>query len=133
MEWKYVKPLVSSDLIEKYETMVHYQLCASYKQCVLEYNGGRPKNRAFDTDKTAERELKTFLSFNPDDIENVWDVCQWNKEELSDKYIPFAIDGFGNLICFDRHSNMVIFLNHETLATEHIANGFDEFMNCLYD
>ncbi len=132
MQWKYVKPLLSAESISKFETLVKYKFPDAFKKCVLENNGGRPNSRTFDTDCTKERELKSFLSFNKDDIENVWKIAEWNKSELSDKYVAFAIDNFGNLICFDIKNNNIIFLDHETLNTEKITDDFISFMNGLY-
>ena len=104
----------------------------SFKKCVITNNGGRPSKQTFDTNKVKGRELKSFLSFNKDDKETVWKVLDWHKDELSDKYVPFCIDNFGNLICFDASNDRVIFLNHENTSIEMIADGFDEFMNGLY-
>ena len=86
--------------------------------CVLNYNGGRPSNRIFDTDSAKERELKSFLSFNKEDKETVWKIFSWNKDELKDKYIPFGIDNFGNLICFNADNDNIVFINHENLTVE---------------
>ena len=47
------------------------------------------------------------------------------------RYIPFAIDHFGNLICFARN-RQIVFLDHETLNIEKIAPSFDEFVFSLY-
>ena len=133
MDWKYVKALNSNELIDDYECMVKYVFCDSFKKCIMEHNGGRPSMRIFDTDKAKERELKSFLSFNKDDRETVWKIFDWNKDELTDKYIPFAIDNFGNLICFDASNDKIVFVNHEDMTIEMIANDFDTFLNGLYD
>ena len=133
MDWKYVKALNSNELIDDYECMVKYVFCDSFKKCIMEHNGGRPSMRIFDTDKAKEREQKSFLSFNKDDRETVWKIFDWNKDELTDKYIPFAIDNFGNLICFDASNDKIVFVNHEDMTIEMIANDFDTFLNGLYD
>lgn len=133
MEWKYVKPLKSVELINEFESMAKYVFCDSFKDCVVTNNGGRPSKRVFDTDKSAERELKTFLSFNKEDRETIWKIFDWNKEELSNKYIPFAIDVFGNMICFNTCNDKVVFVNHEDLSVEIVAGDFSSFLSMLYD
>ena len=133
MEWKYVKPLSSEDLIEEFERLAKYSFPDDFKKCVSSYNGGRPSLKTFDTDSAKERELKSFLSFNKDDRETVWKIYDWNKDDLSDRYIPFAIDNFGNLICFDSDNNGVVFLDHDNLNSEQIAKSFTEFMTVLYE
>ena len=133
MEWKYVKPLLSEDNINDFECLVKYCFPDEFRKCVILYNGGRPSCKAFNTDKTKERELKSFLSFNKEDKETVWKILEWNKEELTNRYVAFAIDNFGNLICFDANNDNIIFLNHENAETELIATNFSEFINALYD
>ena len=132
MNWKYVKPLQSENLINDFECLVCYEFPEEFRDCVLQFNGGRPERKGFDTDVNAGRELKSFLSFNSDDRETVWKIHEWNKEELANKYVAFAIDNFGNLICFDADNDEVVFLNHEDLSVEHIANTFSEFLELLY-
>ena len=34
---------------------------------------------------------------------------------------------------FDKTNDSVVYIDHETLEIEHIANSFDEFLDCLYD
>ena len=132
MEWKYIKPLLSIELIYEFENSTKYLFPDTFKQFIIKHNGGRPNKSIFDTNKTKERELKSFLSFNREDKETVWKIIEWNKEELADKYVPFGIDNYGNTICFDKENDMVIFVNHEDKSIEIIADGFDNFINKLY-
>ena len=131
MGWKYVKQLSSEESIEAFERLVNYAFPKNFKDCVKQYNGARPKYRVFDTDKKTGRELKSLLSFNREDKETVWDIYEWSKTEHQGKYIPFAIDNFGNLICFDR-TGKIVFINHETLELEVVASSFEEFIGGLY-
>lgn len=133
MNWKYVKPLKSEKLINDFECLVCYEFPKEFRDCVLQFNGGRPERRGFDTNMNTGRELKSFLSFNTDDRETVWKIYEWNKNELSSNFLAFAIDNFGNLICFDTKNANVVFLNHEDLSVEHIANTFAEFLKRLYE
>lgn len=133
MEWKYIKKLKSINLINEYENLTKYTFCDSFRKCVIDNNGGRPCKKIFNTDKFKERELKSFLSFNKEDKETVWKIFEWNKEELNNKYVPFGIDNFGNLICFDIINDKIIFINHEDISIEIIANSFDDFINGLYE
>lgn len=131
MEWKYIKKLKSIDLIDDFECMAKYVFCDAFRNCVIANNGGRPSKRIFDTDKVKERELKSFLSFNKEDRETVWKIFECNKEELTNKYVPFGIDNFGNLICFDVNNDKIVFVNHEDMSVEAVAENFDCFMSGL--
>ena len=133
MEWKYIKKLATNSLIEDFECLAKYVFSEDFKKCVIENNGGRPNKKAFDTSKTKEREIKSLLSFNKEDKETVWKIFDWNKEELRDRYIPFAIDNYGNIICFDANNDHVVFVNHENLDVEEVANSFSEFISVLYE
>lgn len=133
MDWKYVKPLSSEDSIKDFERLVNYSFSDDFKECVLHNNGGCPDCKVFNTDKTEGRVLKTFLSFNKDGRDTVWKIHDWNKNELADRYIAFAIDNFGNLICFDKISDSIVFINHESMEVETIALCFSEFMKMLYE
>lgn len=50
---------------------------------------------------------------------------------MANKYIPFAIDNFGNLICFEAENDNEIFVDHEDMTVEIIAEDFDGFMTVL--
>ena len=131
MDWKYVKPLSNEENIAAFERITAFSLPESFKECVKRHNGARPKCRGFDTDKQTGRELKSFLSFNREDKETVWEMYEACAVATKGQYIPFAIDNFGNLICFDR-SGQIVFIDHETLNIEKIAPSFYEFVFSLY-
>ena len=130
-DWKYIKPLSNEESIAAFERMTAFALPESFKVCVKQYNGARPKCRAFDTEKQIKREMKSLLSFNRDDRETVWGMYDASYTEHKGQYIPFAIDHFGNLICFDR-SGQIVFIDHETLNVELVAPSFEKFMDDLY-
>lgn len=132
MTWKCIKPLESIKNIDDYECMVRYSLPDDFRECVITNNGGRPEYRCFDTDKAKERVLKSFLSFNRNDKETVWKLYEWKKEQFENKYVPFAIDNFGNLICFDADNDHIVFLNHENSSVENVADSFSSFFDSLY-
>lgn len=127
--WKYVKPLKSAELINDYERLTGYSLPQEFKNLIIESNGGRPERRVFNTNAENEREIKSFLSFNADDKETVWQAYEWLKDKFGNKYLAFAIDNFGNIICFDTDNGNVVFLNHEDLSAECISATFGDFIH----
>lgn len=133
MEWKYVKTLKRYKNIDDFEMLVNYKFPDVFRECVVKYNGGRPDKRGFDTNKQKKRELKSFLSFNQEDRETVWKIFDWNKVNLFGKYVPFAIDNFGNLICFDVNDSHIIFWNHENNSVEYVAKSFNVFLEQLFE
>ena len=133
MDWKYVIPLKSYASIIEFENISGYRFPPDFKKCVKNYNGGLPDKNAFDTDKHCEYLIKAFLSFNKEDKESVWNAVEWHKEQLAGKYVIFAIDNFGNFICFDVHNDEIVFIEHETLVIEKVASCFTDFLNKLYE
>ena len=131
MNWKYVKPLKSIYLVNRFECLTHYKLPKEFVDCVSQFNGGRPERNRFNTAVSTDRSIKTFLSFNPEDRDTVWKIHKWNRDELGDRYAAFAIDHFGNLICFYTGNGSVVFWNHENSHTEYIADTFSEFIDSL--
>ena len=133
MNWKYVKPLKEKKSITEFENANNIIFPEDYKKCVSENNGGRPPKRVFDTIKTKEREVKSFLSFNKFDAENIWLVNEPVIEINGSQYVAFATDCSGNKICFTKVLLQIVFINHEDNIVEFIADDFVSFMSSLYD
>lgn len=131
MEWKYVKSLKDEAALERLEKKCGFTLPSEYLSIVKQYNGGRPQNKLFLTETQAEHQLKTFLSLNEDDCENVWETFEWESPVAANGYLAFAVDGFGNMICL-KENGSVVFYDHEKNAEEPVAKTFSEFMDVLY-
>lgn len=132
MQWKYVRPLKDPALISKFEQKTGYKLPDDFTACVKNNNGGRPEHSTFNTDSSKGRAIKALLSFNLEDRESMWQAYVWLSPELRKRYVAFAIDNFGNLICFDRSTGCVVFIDDERLTVEQIANSFTDFVASLY-
>lgn len=127
LRWKYIKPLKSADSILNFEKQYDYTYPDEFKTCVLINNGGRTNRCVFKTKSGREYVMKSLLSFNKDDRENVWNIRQF----MFNKYLPFAIDNFGNMICFNIVDDSVVFINCEIQSVEYIADDFVKFLNLL--
>lgn len=81
----------------------------------------------FNTSASQERTIKSFLSLNATDVEN---ILKMNKgvAEISAKLVAFAIDNFGNYICFDKENDAIVFLDFESGETELIDETFSDFL-----
>ena len=51
---------------------------------------------------------------------------------LNNKYVPFAVDINGNLICFKRKNSKIVVVNRKTSEAEKVSDSFSEFFNSLY-
>lgn len=134
MEWLFGKKLSDPMMIKAMEEKIGYQYPAEYKALVLENDGGIPTNMIYDTAETKERVFNNLLSFEKWPLNAVQSgVKKWDIEGLKWDYVPFARDPFGNMICFDRENDHVIFWDHETRRVEEVASSFTEFIDSLYD
>lgn len=132
MNWKYVKPLKTESDFKEFEEKYSFEFPYSFREIVKKYNGARPEKDIYDTDKTKERTIKSLLSFNKDDKETIWKINECSTEELGDKYVAFAIDHFGNLICFSKSDKSIIFINMDFPEIESISSNFADFLDKLY-
>jgi cell wall assembly regulator SMI1 len=114
--WKDVEELNADDSISQVEKEMGIVFPHLFVETVKKYNGGRPLNNVFDTEKTKERVFSNFLTFNLSENNSIISIYRENAERFPSKVVPFATDPGGNYICFDyrKSSNPeVIFWNHE--------------------
>ncbi|MGL5125912.1 MAG: SMI1/KNR4 family protein [Fusobacteriaceae bacterium] len=131
MEWKFIKKLKNEKTIQEFENIIKIKLPNDYIKFINENNGARPKLKLFKTKAGKEHIIKTFLSFNHDDIENIFSVNDWLKKELEDEYFAIASDPAGNYIVYNKELQ-IYFWNHELNEFELIAEHFENFINNLY-
>lgn len=126
-KWRYVKPLVAESLISEAEEKLGYKFVESYIEFVKRYNGSRPPVSIFSTSTSQERMIKSFLSLNHDDVDNIIKL-NGGVSEFSEILVAFAIDNFGNYICFNKENDAVVFLDFESGETELIDKTFSGFL-----
>ena len=67
--WKYVKPLNNTNAIATFEKEHSVSFPSDLKEILSNNNGGRPSVKYYDTKTEKDKEFKTLLSFNEEDIE----------------------------------------------------------------
>lgn len=155
LKWKYAKPLESKRLIDEYEKIRGYEFPRSFREVVIKNNGGMPNKTAFNTEQ-GEYDMGYLLSFNLNEEEiSIWDIIDiYNSNiavaaesaarigdfsefralsHIQSRYVIFADTPFGDDIAFDKMDDSVVYINNDTLEIEHIADSFDEFLECLFD
>ena len=136
LQWEFGIPLKNVGSIDAFEDKVGFRFPQSFRELVIANNAGYPNKDVFDTDNEEGRTFHSLLSFNREDKDNIFDYYDWSTEdfeELGWQYIEFASSCFGDPIAFDPRTGHIIFVDHETLNTELIAETFDEFLENLYD
>lgn len=132
MEWKYVKKLNDEKNIEEFEKLVRIKLPEDYKNFIKKYNGGRPSKKAFKTISGTEHLVKTFLSYNKEDLENIFKTYEYGHDFFDEVYFAIGNDPFGNYILSDKKGRIYYF-DLESGKTEFIGNSFEQFIESLYD
>ncbi|WP_341302436.1 SMI1/KNR4 family protein [Lysinibacillus sp. FSL H8-0500] len=131
LSWKYVKPLKNNKAVESFEADYGLKLPQDITSCIKQNNGGRPDKKAFDTEVSKGRVIKSLLSFNKEDLETVYDAIDTLKGEKSN-LVPLASDPGGNYICFDTKQQDIVLWLHETNTTEKISSSFTAFLETLH-
>lgn len=125
MNWKYVKKIKDKNTIDMINNS---NIPMELKQLIKQYNGGRPEKNIFDTKSSKERVLKSLISYNKEDKENIYMY-----EKIFNKgLIPFAVTEFGDIICINTETSEVELYLHEQDKTEKISDGISEFFDKLY-
>jgi SMI1/KNR4 family protein len=112
MKWLNYKD-ISIDIIESVENRLQINLPDDYKQFVLKYDGGYPNPNHF---KVGEKEeiFNNLISLDENEYDNIYEILEDLQDRIGDQLIPFAEDGFGNLLCFDYSADKnIVFWDHE--------------------
>ena len=131
LKWDYVKPLKVKEAIDIFEKMTGSKIPSDIRSYIVKYNNGRPSKKTFNTDASEGRVIKSLLSFNASDADNIYDAYLALSKE-NEGLIPVASDPSGNYICFTTGSKDIVLWLHETNKTEKIASSFNDFLKKLY-
>ena len=130
--WKRVKPLVEKDSINKFQEIYGIVFPEELKELIKVNNGGRPSLDIIKTVEGEELEVKALLSFNKEDVENIYNVINYFKEHFQVRIVPIATEPSGNYFCINLTNNSIVYWNHETNKETLISNGIKEFLMSLY-
>ncbi len=127
LDIKQMQPNVSlGDLVE-FETTFNITLPENYKSFLLKINGGLVK--------TEESEIASFLplKYGKTNIELVIDTHQITEQNISEKYLPIALDWSSNPITInlndgDDYGKIVIFELDFEGDGHIIANSLEELL-----
>ena len=120
---------INEEVFDEVENQYGIKLPEDIKKIFLSSNNGRPSVYVFDSPNAKEHVLKKLLSFNKEDIENVYEAK--TVVDNDDKSLfPLANDPSGNLICLKE--SKIVYWHHETGEVEFLANTFTEFLESLY-
>lgn len=130
LDWTRVKPLVNKNAIAEFEAKYAVSLPEDFKKCIVENNAGRPRPNAILSKDGNEFDVKVLLSYNKNDIENIYKVIDYFITNYKGKLLPFASDSAGNYYCFNNESVVLWTQENEIVS---ICNSFADFARNLYE
>ena len=78
-----------------------------------------------------EKVINRLFSMNKDDREYIVKFQSFDSE-YKDELVPFAVLEFGDLLCFSREDNSIIYYNHDLDTVTKVADTFNHFKDMLY-
>ena len=130
MDWKYKIDVVEQNVFSKIEKKYGITISEELKALILMANAATPSKYNFILG-TTEKVVGAILSFNEGETDT--DTVYTALSAMEDKsLVPFAIDPFGNYICYSNNDNKVVFWDHETSGISSTKKGLSEFLNSLY-
>ena len=129
--WKYKIAISDVCVFDEIEKERQIKFPEELKKFIMEYNAATPTKYKFMIGVT-EKVLGAVLCFNrgEEDVDSVFSaLCVVKDNNL----LPFAIDSFGNYICYELSKREIVFLEHETEVVVSSQKELYDFINSLYE
>ena len=130
INWRGFQQVEDETLIHEVELKYGINLPKDYIQIVKKYDGGVPDRKVFQAGGK-QRVFQRLISIQLCKHPNVLDAVEWIDSENS---LPFALDPFGNVICFNIMNHLVdgiLFIETETQAVFPVSSSLTDFINEL--
>lgn len=128
--WKYKINIKNEDIFNEIENERGIVFPKELKDFILKRNASTPSKYHFMLG-VVEKVLGAVLSFNRDETDTDTVFSAFTAIEDTN-LIPFAIDPFGNYICYTLNDSKIVFWDHETDAVTSTHKGLHEFLESLY-
>ena len=130
LTWKRVKP-IENNSVSDFESNKGIIIPEALKKLIESYNGGRPSKKIFVTDEGQEYEVKSLLSYNESDIENIYKVSDYFLTKYQKTILPFASESSGNYYCMNITNKSILLWNHENDEIKILASNLSDFISKL--
>ena len=132
IKWRFKIELKNENVFEKIEKKRNIKIPEALKSLIKEANAATPDTHRFLLQGN-EMTLGGILSFNEEDEQEGIDTVFSAMEAVNDNdLLPFAIDPFGNYICYSQSKGNVVCWNHEKLEVSDTGKTIGEFIADLY-
>lgn len=131
INWRSYHRAENGTIIKEIESKFGISLPSDYTLIAINYDGGIPDKKIF-TAGGKQRVFSRLISIQPNKHPNVLDALEWID---SNNFIPFALDPFGNIICFyisNPREIEISYIETETQTVYSVSSSFGAFINGLY-
>lgn len=130
MDWKYKIDVANQDVFPEIEKKYGITISEELRALILTANAATPSKYNFLLG-TTEKVLGAILSFNKGETDT--DTVYSALSAIEDRsLVPFAIDPFGNYICYSNNDNKVVLWDHETSRISSTEKDLSAFLDSLY-
>ena len=130
MDWKYKIDVVNQNVFSEIGMNYGITISEELRALILMANAATPSKYNFMLG-TTEKVVGAILSFNKGETDT--DTVYSALSAIEDRsLVPFAIDPFGNYICYSNNDDEVVFWDHETSGVSPTGKGLSAFLNSLY-
>lgn len=131
MIWENTEPVWDKSYITKFEKKMSVKLPSTFKSMLKDINGGCPVRNRFIAGSDNKSAVKCLLSLNPGDKNSIWKVPKNKLGYLSEQFVPFGLDIYGNYLCFNK-TGAVMLVSPGPVWCEMVAHDFEEFLKKLF-
>lgn len=131
ISWRSFHPTDDISLLNQIETELGISFPEEYIGLVPKFDSGVP-DKMFFIAGNKERVFQRLISIRPEKHPNIEDARKW--VDSPDILIPFALDPFGSLLCFDYsvgQTPAVVFHETETEQIFEVCHSFSDFLKRL--
>ncbi len=128
--WKYKIDVADESVFAVVEKERGITFPVDLKALILEANAATPSKHLFMAG-AVEHVLGAVLSFNRNepDTDSVFTALNAVEDR---NLLPFAIDPFGNYLCYALQDGRIVFWDHETDGVTSTGLGLQAFLESLY-
>ena len=111
--------------VEEYENKISEKLPDQFRTFIIKYNGGETPNTSFKSGRESS-DIKGFYGLG--DVKYSLDKIV-PIENNGTKYLPVALDSFGNKILIDFKNGDISFMNHENGKITELVENLKTFID----
>lgn len=116
---------IDIDSVEEYENKISEKLPSQFRTFIIKYNGGETPNTSFRINSESS-DIKGFYGLG--DVKyslNEVEIVEINES----RYLPIAMDSFGNEILINLKNGEIYFENHESAKVTKLVENLKTFID----